>query len=246
MIAALFEYYLNNYDKGFEDLYHPGLHLYNSFEPSIPRHNVQKALSSLVSKGFLERKEEDGYYRLTNVGWAEVGQLQPLGEAQRRKWDGLWRIVIYDVPEKKSVERNYLRRHLKEIGFRLWQKSTWITPLPVRKELYNLLKEKKLTGRISVFESRNLFGLGNRDLAKKVWNLNTIQSGYINLIKEWELGKKKVGRDPRKLKELAGKCQQRYLESAQKDPHLPIDLLPKDWPVKQLRSFLSEISLSLS
>lgn len=246
MIAALVEYCLNNYDKGFEDLYHPGRHLYNSFEPSIPRHSIQKALSSLVSKGFLERRGKEGYYHLTNTGWAEVGELQPLGEAQRRKWDGLWRIVIYDVPEKKSVERNYLRRHLKEIGFRLWQKSTWITPLPVSKELYSLLKDNKLAGRISVFESRNLFGLGNQDLANRVWNLNTVQSGYINLIQEWERGKKKVGHDPRKLKELAGKCQQRYLELAQKDPHLPIELLPKEWPTKQLHSLLSELNLSLS
>lgn len=246
MVAALFEYYLNHYSDGFEDLYHPGRHLYNSFEPSTTRHTIQKSLSSLVSKGFLERKGKEGYYHLTAVGWAEVGELQPLGEAQRRRWDGLWRIVIYDVPEKKSVERNYLRRHLKEIGFRLWQKSTWITPLPVSKELYNLLKEKKLTGRISVFESRNLFGLGNRDLAKRVWNLNTIHFGYVNLIKDWEREKRKVRRDPQKLKEIAVKCQQRYLELAQKDPHLPIELLPKEWPAKQLRSFLSEIHRSLS
>ena len=245
LVCALIEHFLNHYDEGFEDLYHPGRYLYNSFDPSIGKIPIQKTLSNLVSKGVLEKKNDKGYYKLTSVGWQKVGEVLPLRKVQQSKWDGLWRVVIYDVPEEKRSERDFLRWRLKELGFRLWQKSTWITPFNVSEELYKLLKEKKMTGRISVFESINLFGLNNRELTSKVWNLENAASNYQKLINDWNEAKRTTNKSPLKKKELARRFQLRYLEIAQKNSRLPVELLPENWPNRDINKFLIEIATIL-
>lgn len=245
-ISGLVEYFLNHYSDGFDDLYHPGRYLFNSFEPSVNRQAIQKTLSSLASKGLLKKHSEKGYYQLTPVGWSKVGKIMPLEKVKEEGWDGLWRVVVYDISEERRSERNFLRRHLKELGFRLWQKSTWITPLGVSKELYDLLKEKKMSGRISVFESRNLFGLSDRELTSKVWNLDKIESNYHKFVDDWKKEKGTVGRNPLKIKDLARRMQLRYLNIAQKDPHLPLELLPEKWPSEGIKNVLSSIRSILS
>ena len=45
-----------------------------------------------------------------------------------KRWDGKWRFVLFDVPERKRVIRNALRHHLKTIGFFEFQKSVFVQP----------------------------------------------------------------------------------------------------------------------
>lgn len=51
------------------------------------------------------------------------------------KWDGYWRVVMFDIPERKKFARDALRRKLKELGFRELQKSVFIFPYPCRNEI---------------------------------------------------------------------------------------------------------------
>jgi DNA-binding transcriptional regulator PaaX len=52
-----------------------------------------------------------------------------------KKWDGLWRIVIFDIPEKRKKARNAINMKLKELGFYPIQKSTFIFPYECRNEV---------------------------------------------------------------------------------------------------------------
>jgi DNA-binding transcriptional regulator PaaX len=54
-------------------------------------------------------------------------------------WDKKWRLVIFDVPEKKKPAREALRNKLKDMGFKKLQHSIWATPFPCEKEI-NLVK----------------------------------------------------------------------------------------------------------
>jgi len=51
------------------------------------------------------------------------------------KWDGKWRIVIYDVSEKSKDIRDILRNTLKRLGFLKLQGSVYILPFPCEKEI---------------------------------------------------------------------------------------------------------------
>ncbi len=48
-----------------------------------------------------------------------------------QKWDGAWRILLFDIPENKRKHRDYLRKILKQVGFKELQRSIWIYPYPV-------------------------------------------------------------------------------------------------------------------
>lgn len=51
------------------------------------------------------------------------------------KWDGQWRIVIFDIPEKFKKAREALRIKLKELGFLELQKSVFIFPYECEDEI---------------------------------------------------------------------------------------------------------------
>ena len=59
---------------------------------------------------------------------------------QRPKvWDQKWRMVIFDIPEKKKLAREALREKLKDLGLIKLQDSIWVTPFPCEQEI-NLIK----------------------------------------------------------------------------------------------------------
>ena len=48
--------------------------------------------------------------------------------AKKRRWDRRWRVVIFDIPEKRKSVRVSLRRFMEEYGFVRLQNSVWIYP----------------------------------------------------------------------------------------------------------------------
>ena len=47
---------------------------------------------------------------------------------------------MFDVPEATRRERNFLRMQLREIGFYDLQKSVWVFPYEVEKDLRELIR----------------------------------------------------------------------------------------------------------
>ena len=84
-------------------------------------------------------------------------------------WDGKWRLVVFDVPEKLKKGRNALREKLKKIGFYELQKSVFVFPYKCKDEVdfivefFNLRKYV----RFGVLES-----IDNELDLKKVFDLN--------------------------------------------------------------------------
>ncbi|MCG2690388.1 CRISPR-associated endonuclease Cas2, partial [Candidatus Parcubacteria bacterium] len=51
------------------------------------------------------------------------------------KWDGKWRIVVFDVPEKLRKGRDALRQKLKTLGFHELQRSVFVFPYSCEDEI---------------------------------------------------------------------------------------------------------------
>lgn len=90
---------------------------------------------------------------------------------KKADWSGYWWAVVFDIPEKRKTDRNLLRRELKTMHFIEAQKSIWITPYDVEKELLVLLSLwlKDFKGSIKIFkvekifddkDFKNVFGIG--------------------------------------------------------------------------------------
>lgn len=90
----------------------------------------------------VEKHNHQIYIRLTQEGEKKAGkfQINKLTIATPRRWDGVWRLIIFDIPEKLKIKREVFRGKLKELGFYPLQKSIWIYPYPCEKEVM-LLRE---------------------------------------------------------------------------------------------------------
>ncbi len=51
------------------------------------------------------------------------------------RWDGYWRVVLFDVPEQFKQSRDALSQKLKQLGFQPMQKSVFIFPYECKNEI---------------------------------------------------------------------------------------------------------------
>lgn len=93
---------------------------------------AKNAAGRLVMKGYAKWEEMDGkkYLRITDAGRKAIAfeQAKVALKNQKRKWDGRWRMVIFDIPERRNAIRFRLCRIMGEIGFIRLQDSVWVYP----------------------------------------------------------------------------------------------------------------------
>lgn len=61
-------------------------------------------------------------------------------------------LLIFDIPESRRSERQWLRLHLKKFKYFMIQKSVWVGPSPLPSEFVSYLKEIKLQSCIKRFK----------------------------------------------------------------------------------------------
>lgn len=71
---------------------------------------------------------------------AKLCSLDGLKIKKPKRWDGNWRIVIFDIPEPLKKVRDALRFHLKNLGFLELQKSVFVYPFPCLPEIDQVVK----------------------------------------------------------------------------------------------------------
>lgn len=94
-------------------------------------YQAKTALSRLATKGLVTFVEEDGkrLARITEKGeFILKMETEKRAVTKKRKWDKRWRVVIFDIPERRKSVRASLRRFMSEYGFVRLQDSVWIYP----------------------------------------------------------------------------------------------------------------------
>lgn len=90
---------------------------------------VYTAVKRLNQQGliYFEKTEKGTFVRLTEKGKAYLHTR--LAKPDRlKRWDGKWRILIFDIKEYRRKTRDKLRRTLIYFGFKHLQHSVWIYP----------------------------------------------------------------------------------------------------------------------
>jgi len=62
-------------------------------------------------------------------------QIDEMKIKKPEKWDGKWRVVTFDIPEKKKKAREALRNKLRDLEFKELQKSVFISPFECEDEI---------------------------------------------------------------------------------------------------------------
>lgn len=107
---------------------------------------VCSSATKLAKKGLL--KFNGKYYELTKEGEKYLRQveLQNYEINKPKKWDRKWRVIIFDIPEKKRNIRTRVRRIFSSIGLVRLQDSVWVYPYDCE-DIVGLLKSDLGVGR---------------------------------------------------------------------------------------------------
>ncbi len=93
-----------------------------------------RAVKSLERQGYvaIRRTGRDERIHITPEGRMafELYRARHLDTARPKKWDGKWRVIIFDIDRKRSFLRNRLRNTLQGVGFVYVQHSVWAFPYP--------------------------------------------------------------------------------------------------------------------
>ncbi len=93
---------------------------------------TKKVVKRLQKKGMIKilGKEGKTMLAITKLGKQQLKKWQAgdLKIQRPKKWDGIWRMVIFDIPEKRRQTRDFVREQLKELGFYYLQNSVWAYP----------------------------------------------------------------------------------------------------------------------
>jgi len=138
----------------FEDfVYHHYRYKYGI--PHLKKSDLSQALKRLREGGFIEeeKNEEEIIFKLTQKGKDRAILLM---DEENGQWDGKFRIVIFDIPEKRRAVRILLRRKLLDWGFRKWQRSVWATKKDCTKQLRDYIKSIGIQDWVLVIESDNI------------------------------------------------------------------------------------------
>ena len=96
---------------------------------------ADQALYRLREKKLIEFSKVEGrrpIVRLTELGKAEITKiiLRQYKISETTIWDGRWRVVIFDIREKRRTIRQKLRMLLAGAGMLRLQDSVWVHPYP--------------------------------------------------------------------------------------------------------------------
>ncbi|NTW89635.1 MAG: hypothetical protein HGB37_01845 [Candidatus Moranbacteria bacterium] len=113
----------------------------------IDRRSVARSLRRLSEEKLISEKvlpDETVHFALTSEGRRKASFLNLFGSAitfrKPKKWDGKWRVVAFDIPEKSRSFRRILREHLHEAEFYQLQQSVFVSPYPFEEPFAKLVR----------------------------------------------------------------------------------------------------------
>jgi phenylacetic acid degradation operon negative regulatory protein len=196
---------------------------------------TKKSLTALLKDQAI-KQTGDYQYSLTDIGFEELCLKFPFFRFLKTEWDGKWRIISYEIPEKKREMRDRLRREMQGWGLGPWHRSFWLTPHPIIKNLRQLTANKEEEQYIQAFEADHSFGI-KKILIDKVWETTLLDKQYRTLFKQWhDILAKEIDKQE-KLRAVISD----YVAVLKQDPGLPKDLIGENWIGFEAYSIFNEI-----
>ena len=126
----------------------------------INRNAFQVGIKRLIDQGLVERQK--GRVSLTKEGRLIISGLMSKRKILEKKWDGKYRLVIFDIPEIKKNSRRWLREELYLLQYIQLQKSVFIGKFPLSQDIVKDIKKMGLSDFVNyllvekVYDERRL------------------------------------------------------------------------------------------
>jgi phenylacetic acid degradation operon negative regulatory protein len=199
--------------------------LNDSFESWAWRQGLGRRLAELENAQILERHPEPDLKRVVRL--TEHGRRLALGGRDpmaqwSRPWDGLWRLVLFDVPTQRHDLRQQLLRVLRRSHFGYLQNSVWISPDPVVDVRKALGGSKVQADAFLVMEGRPAAGESDREIVAAAWDFLLINQRYQQYLAVLA----RVPTSPARMQDWTRQENAAWKAALAIDPLLPCGLLP--------------------
>lgn len=166
-------------------------------------------------------------------------------------WDGMWRVIGFEVPERYRHERDEFRTLLRSFGATTVHGGVYVTPHMVEEPTRRAAKDLGIDGYVFV-ATTNLFVVRRahrpREIAAMLWPLDDLARRYRELVKQF---RPVVSRTRHLVDSGTTVTDERLMPGTLSmaaaftdvyydDPLLPPELLPQPWPGTQARALVRE------
>jgi DNA-binding transcriptional regulator PaaX len=149
---------------------------FNSLKEKDPKKNyaLARSIKNLVESGCVEihKSDNQNYLKITQKGKLKLNSIQLEGTEALvpNTWDGLWRIIILDIPEERKNEREALGYLLKKANFVCIKNTVWISPHPYENLFTNIKKDLGLSTELMIIVTDKLDPETNQAFLKAIKN----------------------------------------------------------------------------
>lgn len=166
----------------------------------------------------------------------------------RLPWDGAWRLVFLPNEALPARERDALRRRLIWEGFAAIAPGVLAHPSAEGDALVEILQEANAHDRVVVMSARSLSALSARPLKELVdecWNLGAVAAEYRAFVDTFRpvarALRSAAALDPEQCFVVRTLLMHEFRRVQLRDPLLPRQLEPLDWPGDAARDLCREI-----
>jgi phenylacetic acid degradation operon negative regulatory protein len=206
--------------------------LLETFESWNYRNRLRLDLKQLRRSGMVEGRHvhDSTQWRLTEKGrHAAIGGIDPASRWSR-KWDGSWRLLLFDLPARQQRLRLTLWRWLRRQHFGYLQQSVWIVPDSINEACIPLRQLKLTPESLTVIEGTPAPPDTNEGIVQSAWDFSLINCKYKAAIELATTGRKLVhGGKPAEMRQWLADERAAWMEAITYDPLLPEVLLPKGY-----------------
>jgi phenylacetic acid degradation operon negative regulatory protein len=205
---------------------------------------VRSTLTRMVNRGLLERHRQGRkmYFGLTPRAAAVLqdghDRIWRTG-AVNRDWDGTWTLVGFSLPEAWGRERHDLRSRLVWGGFGALQNGLWVAPGTV--DVLALVEGLGLDAHLKVFRGAAAGEPTDaRTVLETAFDIDDISEGYHAFLEHWSHPVPANGAIDDLARQLL--LHTDWLGLVRRDPHLPAEHLPADWPAARAEELFQSLA----
>ncbi len=209
--------------------------------------SIRQTLYRMSQEGSLETVVLGRHklYRLSSIGRASTDAGTARFHAlPTTDWDGLWTVVSYEFRTDQRRLRDLVSGLLSVEGFASMARATYIHPRDRAQRLTQVFTEQALIDQVHVFRAKRQDGLSDTEFVYRHWDLDTLRRGYDAFVREFRpLARRRQWSriDPTQAVAVRFRLVLTYLETAWRDPDIPLPLLPARWPAPAARELAAEL-----
>lgn len=127
--------------------------VFKKYRREIGAQEFSKLIYYLKKKGYIkvENLKNKKAILVTKDGISKVLKASFKIEGKKRRRDGKWIMIAFDIPQKRKKSRELLRSILISSGFKMFQQSVWICPYDISEKIEKTIQFHSLDAYVKIF-----------------------------------------------------------------------------------------------